>query len=1103
MAIPGRVEVLRITTLGGFTASWNDQNITFGTRREAIILVYLFLSPHPEHDRLELARLLWPGHDVRRSRHSLSQHLYTLRRKLPELEWSISTHTVACRFDGAWIDVAEMRRLHRAERFNAVLDLYRGPFLHGMIPAGLRELDAWRDGIEAEVDAIARESAVRAIDDAIVGRRWQEARELADRFLTRHPHDHILRAYRIIAVAGTVGPRAAVAEFDSYVAGLQRAGDPVPDELLELVAPHLENWRTGNKWSFAVDAAGPAIFVGRRNEIQILNRAWERTRSGDGAIVVIEGEPGIGKSTLCERFLRFAALRGARVLLSACRVLEESVSYGAIIDALSQGVTAGDVERLDPIWAASIQHAMPELALGRLVPDLPALGNQGAQRRLFEAVAQLMAAMSSRQPVILFVDDIQWIDESSAAVLAYLARRVQGTRTMLLCAIRSPMPAGSKAGVLASAFRQCGATSVHLGPLSFGECRAFIEEWERVTGMEFRRFSDRVLQYSAGRPFVISGILDAYRRGEDIVSGSPAATGYTIRLPLGVREYIRETLRTDHPLQESTIAALAVVGRPVGVDIIAAIVGSRAPEVAKQVDHLAARGLVRHTQDGNVAFAHEFIRDTAYDLVGPSLRQQLHLAAADALLAGGDVPHRIVIHLAIAGDSPRTYYHALTAADQSERVHAYAEAIRFLRLASENAASPRDRFQVLLRLGRLLTSLRKVDEAARVVEELERALSADTGPDDGIEVSALRLRVDCYSRRAQPHQLLDELRQLIDRASEGPRRELVGEVVDLVPILAYEAGDIEAGKRAIGALARLRELTEDLRTRAMAVMGCALLHAFYVDGDAAVRFGREAVAMAAQCKLPELEIASHCTLGDVLVYVGELGAAASCYRHAESLAKQSGALLLLPRVYHNQGIVAVERGDYSHALGLFQQASAMRSSAMADGHAALSLANVYYELGEWDAASSWAERATGTSPYVPWWSHVVAHGFLGLCDLERGRLASARQHGKEVARVLDERGGQVMGDLSYPLILLARLESIENRTGGGVARLERAIDAYGNRETCCRLRLQAELARLLARSRPARARDIALIVREHALRMGARPLAERAQSVLHRVDGRG
>src|SRR5690606_438179 len=95
-----------------------------------------------------------------------------------------------------------------------------------------------------------------------------------------------------------------------------------------------------------------------------------------------------------------------------------------------------------------------------------------------------------------------------------------------------------------------------------------------------------------------------------------------------------------------------------------------------------------------------------------------------------------------------------------------------------------------------------------------------------------------------------------------------------------------------------------------------------------------------------------------------------------------------------------------------------------------------------------------------------------------------------------------IGDLSYPEIFLARIGILEGRTDSAIERLEQVIRAYRNRDVCCRLRLEAELARILADSEPERASVLANTVKDQALRMGARPLVQKAETVLDRIGFR-
>ena len=181
-------------------------------------------------------------------------------------------------------------------------------------------------------------------------------------------------------------------------------------------------------------------FVGRNNEYGLLIGLVARLTAGTGYTVLIEGEPGIGKSRLMREVEHYAHTQNMSSLATNCYEIERAMPYQPVIDLVTRSlgrVSSASLRTLAPVSLAELTALVPEV--GEYFPDLPKLSNdfpEARQARLFRAVDQFLDATRDGRPAILMVDNIQWADEASAQVLHYLARQTAQRPVLVIYSYR-------------------------------------------------------------------------------------------------------------------------------------------------------------------------------------------------------------------------------------------------------------------------------------------------------------------------------------------------------------------------------------------------------------------------------------------------------------------------------------------------------------------------------------------------------------------------------------------------------------------------------------------------------------------------------------------
>jgi predicted ATPase len=258
-------------------------------------------------------------------------------------------------------------------------------------------------------------------------------------------------------------------------------------------------------------APGQSTLVGRRRELTALRSALAMATSGRLQVVLLSGEPGIGKTRLLDEIAARASGEGARVLRGGSFEAEGMPPYLPFLEALGDYVRTAPLEALRAQVGPSVDilsTILPELE-DRLGPAarLHALPAEQARLRLFEAVGAFLAAIAAAAPVLLILDDLHWVDPASLDLLAYVARRYRTARLMVLGACRPTEGAEHAAlqRVLVELQRQRVLTTLSLEPLPADDSAALTASV--LGGEASAEVGRRIHEQSEGNPFFAEELL--------------------------------------------------------------------------------------------------------------------------------------------------------------------------------------------------------------------------------------------------------------------------------------------------------------------------------------------------------------------------------------------------------------------------------------------------------------------------------------------------------------------------------------------------------------------------------------------------------------------
>jgi DNA-binding CsgD family transcriptional regulator len=382
-------------------------------------------------------------------------------------------------------------------------------------------------------------------------------------------------------------------------------------------------------------ALGPVPRIcGRAAEIQALGEALDRVAAGGPAIVLVEGEAGIGKTRLLAQVLDDARRRGMQVAAGRAEELERTRPFGVLTAAFECIRSSPDPRR------AAIAALLASQGAGERGP-ITVTSDSGLRFRVVDALTDLAEELALSGPLIIGLDDLQWADPSSLLTVGALARRLTDLPVGVIGCMR-PSPRGAELDRLAGALEAAGARHLTLHPLTE----------EAVTGMVAQAVAaepgPRLLAEvagAAGNPLFITELLGALAQEDAIATGGGQAEMAETVLPPTLRLTI---LRRVSFLPEPTLQALrsaSILGSCFSLTDLATVTGRPAVDLSVVLGE-AIRARVLEDDGARLHFRHELIRDAIYQDLAGSVRQALHREAGQRLAQAGAPALQVAEHLA-------------------------------------------------------------------------------------------------------------------------------------------------------------------------------------------------------------------------------------------------------------------------------------------------------------------------------------------------------------------------------------------------------------------------------------------------------------------------
>jgi len=747
------VPTLRLYFLGTLDIQYDGEQLPKpATLKSQSLLAYLVLHRHRPQPRDRLVGLFWGDRPESKARASLSTALWHIRRCLPA-EGFILSDPYTVQFgpeSDLWLDVDEFESQASHDdiaSLQSAVQLYRGDFLDGFY-------DDWIINERYRLEALLTEALARLMTgleemgahEAALGTAQrlleedalrEDAHRLAMRAYCRLGRRNVaLEQYRrcreIVGEELGTEPMAKTTElYHDILEGRlpERAVPEVASVEVPAVAPPLPSGRS------PLDVVPPTRLVGREKELAFLHDCWQGAEAGQGGLVLISGEAGVGKTRLLDEFANRLRWQGVRTLLGRCYEFERALPYQPVAEALRAVLPTLSPPELAgfPTWS------LRELA--RLAPEVlekPGLseveGRRGVEitpstfsaedrTRLFEGVTRFVTELSSQGALLMVVEDLHWASEPTLQLLHFVARHVAGHQVLIVGTFR-PEAIGLEHPLFnlrRRLTREGLVKPMRLARLSQEAVTEMVIEMSG-SGEAVVPLARRLYEETEGNPFFVMEIVKAlFESGVVSLEGGAWKGDFAgisegeVPLPAAMSAGIQARVRCLNDDAQEALRLAAVLGREFDFDLLSAVWGRGEEVTLEALDDVLRHRLIEEgtgAMGRDYAFTHHKIQEVIYAGMSRRHRQHAHARVGMAMeslygrqteaLAGELAFHfeqgeqhdealteRAIIYLLQAGDRARGLY------AHEEAIDYYQRALAFLKERGEYERAAR----TLMKLG--------------------------------------------------------------------------------------------------------------------------------------------------------------------------------------------------------------------------------------------------------------------------------------------------------------------------------------------------------------------------------------------------------------------
>jgi class 3 adenylate cyclase/tetratricopeptide (TPR) repeat protein len=737
--------------------------------------------------------------------------------------------------------------------------------------------------------------------------------------------------------------------------------------------------------------------VGREKELKQALTLLDAVEAGNGRLILISGEPGVGKTRLAQEITLSLRNRGFTLGAGTCQEARQATPYYPFIPmltALHRSATPDIIKQIPERWSY-----LANLLPGEGYSSRTGSAGEEDLQRLFWAVSGFLQALSKTSSVALLLDDLQWADGASIELFDHLARETRGNPILILGTYRDtevgrqhPLEAA-----LREILRQRLAERIAVRRLDDEATRELIAaEMNQVdVSQDFARL---MYDRTEGNPFFVDQLLRVLIERGDVYQEDGRWERRDIEeidVPESIRSVIGQRLDLLSQEVQEVLRRASVLGQPFLFDDLLGMGHQQESSLEAALEAAANIGLIQDLGSDKYGFDHALTRQALYAELSSRSRRKLHLAAGEAIekqpeSKRADRAPELAWHFLEAEEQERAMQYSLRAGDAAESIYAHSEAHKHYGMAAELAGDLGDVAQeaeALRKLGAVLTLVGHWEEGRAAFERLA-SLDAERGDLEG-EVTALAGMAQCVETPGDIGRLLERLRAGLNKLPDNS--PAARDAHTSLARLYWIAGDMQSAvseaHAAVDASANSGD--DGARWRALRSLGSVLADAGRAaDAEAS---GREMLALAYAIGDLESIAVSHNNLGVSLqMFPGRMNEASREFEAGLVPAQRIGSPRILGTSLYNLGWCNFIAGDWAAAKSRYREGARFTSPAI-KGLAAVQVLRLRLLTGDASAVSeleAWDELRDGPREFA-----LVESDLLNDDPVRaRGRLLGISSH---------------------------------------------------------------------------------------------------------------
>lgn len=996
---------------------------------DALLLGFLALSQRPI-TREKVVDLIWAEQtDLSRALHSLSQSLFRIRRVSPHLIDSTQNRRLSI---GSCVESDVAGLIHRDKSERASLALAERIDLLAGLPEQNRAYSAWRDAQNAKLVRIA----TRSLRDETIKLIGEGNYRIAVRVLCQcaihSPPTEDLILVLLEAALLAFPSRDALAEVLHVLDGHWEFA-------AEWEAHLKDRWRgipqaATNKADFA-----NVPFLGRDDELERIELFLRASHHRTG-VVFVEGETGIGKSRLLGEVVRRAAIRGTKVAACQCRATESRLPYAALSSLINAGMRPADWRSLDPEESATLTSILGNTTLQPQQSPTEPGGFAFTRSTLLRRIERVVRKWAAGQTLILAVDDAQWLDDLSAAILALCVRTTDSTIKLIFAADSTFGSGTTPIDLLKKETRKEATLYQSLGPLPVDVLQSLLQHATDETNPCRPR---NLVGQSAGNPMVLLELARVTQEEPD-ASVSPR-----------LRDLLKARLEGLTTSQQLVLQVIAAAGRELTAQEIAEATRQDELAVRLSVHRLRDHRLVEPGPRDTVTLSSQAFRQAVLSTVPNSFVKYLHSRLGDIAEKRAAPGVIIASHYISADRSEKIVRWATAAADECRASGAFEAVLYFVMEAAKHGRGTSE-----ARVNSVIDSLLELGRLADAVEIL-RPLRHDVRPELWRYVELTRDLA--LGQRAVNELYRDAITLYEARREWVTSKPLMTDVASTCVELAAYAGDQNTLTKLLSLLATEGSNEPDPVAAVDELSVASRLACLAEDGP-------DPVALADLCRerageLDDVPSLLRAILAQAAArwFAGLLVESQRQYRNARLTCKGRGLEYYSWRIAMEHAALDVDIGNWRRAMdGL---TACIKSCS--DKERAYALANLgaaAFESSDKvllrDAANAIVD--INKSLRAPWLD-IIAQTYAGYSALLAGDRAEARSRSADIVEALGDAHIRIaLNEPSYTFIFCARAME-EDNPDAAFAWLQAVASAPPRKSHVSQLRVDLERARLSLR----------------------------------------